>query len=79
MKDKKTTWVKSKSIKIISQQIKKENYYIFATFINENFNNMIENSIFLESLKKQILCQYTESSQRMKMKITDMYVTTQFL
>ena len=79
MKDKKTTWVKSKSIKTISQQIKKENYYIFATFINENFNNMIENSIFLESLKKQILCQYTESSQRMKMKITDMYVTTQFL
>ena len=79
MKDKKTTWVKSKSIKIISQQIKKENYYIFATFINENFNNMIENSIFLESLKKQILCQYTESSQRMKMKITDMYVTMQFL
>ena len=51
----------------------------FATFINENFNNMIENSIFLESLKKQILCQYTESSQRMKMKITDMYVTMQFL
>ena len=30
----------------------KENYDLFATFITENFNNMIENSVFPDSLKK---------------------------
>ena len=30
----------------------KENYDIFATFITENVNNMIENSVFPVSLKQ---------------------------
>ena len=30
----------------------KENYNIFAAFITENFNNMIKNSVFLDSLKQ---------------------------
>ena len=33
----------------IPTKIIKDNYDIFATFITENFNNMIENSVFLVS------------------------------
>ena len=50
----------------------KENCDIFATFINENFNNVIENSIFPESLKEQVLSQYTKKIPGMKRKITDL-------
>ena len=36
----------------IPNNVIKENYDIFATFITENFNNMIENSVFPVSLKQ---------------------------
>ena len=36
----------------ISTNVIKENYDIFATFITENFNSMIENSVFPVSLKQ---------------------------
>ena len=36
----------------IPTNVIKENYDIFATFITENFNNMIENSVFPVSLKQ---------------------------
>ena len=36
----------------ILTKVIKENYDIFATFITENFNNMIENSVFPDSLKQ---------------------------
>ena len=43
---------KASQSKDISTKFMKENYDIFATFITENFNNVIENSIFPESLKQ---------------------------
>ena len=36
----------------IPTKVIKENYDIFATFITENFNNMIENSVFPDSFKQ---------------------------
>ena len=36
----------------IPNNVIKENYDIFATFITENFNNMIKNSVFPVSLKQ---------------------------
>ena len=36
----------------IQTKVIEKNYDIFATFITENFNNMIENSVFPDSLKK---------------------------
>ena len=36
----------------ISTKVKKQNYDIFATFITENVINMIENSVFPDSLKQ---------------------------
>ena len=38
----------------IPTKVINENYDIFATFITENLNNMIENPVFPESLK--VLC-----------------------
>ena len=36
----------------ISTKFKKQNYDIFATFITENVINIIENSVFPDSLKQ---------------------------
>ena len=33
-------------------KVLKENYDIFATFVTENVNNMIENSVFPDSFKQ---------------------------
>ena len=37
----------------IPTMVIKENYGIFATFITENFNNMIENSVFPVSITQE--------------------------
>ena len=36
----------------VPTKVLKENYDIFATFITENVNNMIENSVFPDSFKQ---------------------------
>ena len=36
----------------VPTEVLKENYDIFATFITENVNNMIENSVFPDSFKQ---------------------------
>ena len=42
----------------------KENYEIFATFITENVNNMIKNSIFPDSLKQEDIKQVYKKDSR---------------
>ena len=37
---------------VIPSKVTKENYDIFATFITENFSNMIKNAVFPVSLKQ---------------------------
>ena len=56
----------------IPTKVIKENYDIFATCITENFNNMIESSVFpdsLEQVSKPILSQYTKKIPGMKRKL----------
>ena len=36
----------------VPTKVLKENYDIFATFVTENVNNMIENSVFPDSFKQ---------------------------
>ena len=47
----------------------KENYNVFATFITENCNGMIETLFWLSHVNKQILSQYTKKIPEMKRKI----------
>ena len=54
----------------IPTKVIKENYDIFATFITENFNNMIENSVFPDSLKQaDIKLVYKKDSRNKKEKL----------
>ena len=54
----------------IPTKVIKENYDIFATFITENFNNMIENSVFPDSLKQaDIKLVYRKDSSNEKEKL----------
>ena len=51
----------------IPAKVIKENYDIFAAFITENFNSMIENSVFPDSRKQADI---TKKILGMKRKIT---------
>ena len=54
----------------IPTKVIKENYDIFDTFITENFNNMIENSVFPDSLKQaDIKLVYKKDSRNEKEKL----------
>ena len=55
---------------VISIKVVKENYDIFATFITENFNNMIAKSVFPDSLKWGDIKPVYEKNPEMKRKIT---------
>ena len=56
----------------IPTKVIKENYDIFAPFITENFNNMIENSVFPVSLKQAVLSKYTKNIPGVKRKTTSL-------
>ena len=50
----------------------KENDDIFATFITENFNNMIKNSIFPDLIKQADIKPVYKKTLGMKRKITSL-------
>ena len=50
----------------IPTKVIKENYDIFATYITENFNSMIKNSVFPDSRNKKILSQYRKKIRNEK-------------
>ena len=56
----------------IPTKVIKENYDIFAAFITENFNKMIEDSVFPDSLKQTKVTPVYKKIPGMKKKITDL-------